>query len=90
MTCICWIKLVFLKEVETAMSMIKALTAMLNKSVISAESQETPLEGGTVGNVRLISGEAVTNEGEKIPFKIVYKSHKKFERSMIRTHGEYA
>jgi hypothetical protein len=63
------------------MSMVKALTAMLNKSVISAESQETPLDGGTVGNVRLISGTAITSEDEKIPFKIVYKSHEKFERS---------
>ena len=60
--------------------MIKALTNMLNKSVISAECQETPLDGGTIGDVRLISGNAITDIDEKIPFKIVYKSHEKFER----------
>lgn len=60
--------------------MTKALTAMLKKTVISAEYQETPLDGGTIGDVRLISGEAVTDTNEKISFKMVYKSHEKFER----------
>jgi len=60
--------------------MIKALTTMLNKTILSFESQETPLDGGTIGNIRLISGKAITDTGETIPFKLVYKSHEKFER----------
>ena len=60
--------------------MIKALTAMLNKPVVSFECEETPLDGGTVGDVRLISGSAITDKGEKIPFKMVYKTHEKFTR----------
>jgi len=61
--------------------MIKALIAMLNKPVVSFECEEAPLDGGTVGDVRLISGNAVTDIGEKIPFKMVYKTHEKFERA---------
>lgn len=60
--------------------MIKALTNMLKKTVCSFEYKETALDGGTIGDVRLISGNAITDTNEKIPFKIVYKSHEKFER----------
>lgn len=62
------------------MKMIKMLTSLLNKPVVSFEYEETPLDGGTIGDVRLLSGQAVTDTDERIPFKIVYKSHKKFER----------
>lgn len=61
--------------------MIKALNAMLGKNIISFECQETPLDGGTIGNVRLVSGEAVTDGNKKITFKMVYKSHEKYNRS---------
>jgi len=62
--------------------MIKALTAMLSKPVLTVErKQETPLDGGTIGDVRLISGDAITETNEQIPFKIVYKTHEKFSRA---------
>lgn len=60
--------------------MIKALTNMLKKDIRSFECKETALDGGTIGDVRLVTGTAVTVTGEMIPFKIVYKSHEKFER----------
>lgn len=39
-----------------------------------------PLQGGTVGNVHLVSGTAETAEGEKLPYRIVLKIQKKWER----------
>jgi len=61
--------------------MVKAVSTMLNKLIISVECQETPLDGGTIGDVRLISGIAITDTNEKIPFQMVYKTHEKFERA---------
>lgn len=58
---------------------VEILSKMLGATVSSANYETTQLQGGTVGNVRLISGNAVTQNGE-IPFKVVQKVQKKWER----------
>jgi len=39
-----------------------------------------PLQGGTVGNVSLVTGIAETADGEKLPYRIVLKIQKKWDR----------
>ena len=53
-----------------------ALPAKITRAVYSAEQ----LKGGTVADVLLISGTAETDSGEFLPYKIVLKTQKKWER----------
>lgn len=68
------------------MSEIKAealkevLSKMLGTNIFSIEFQTKHLHGGTVGKVQLVTGNAETTNGEKLPFKIVSKTQKKWER----------
>lgn len=56
------------------------LSKMLRKTIIHADYQLKELHGGTLGDVRLVTGMVETSEGENLPYKIVWKSQKKFER----------
>lgn len=56
------------------------LSKMLDKTIIRADYQLKELQGGTVGDVQLVTGMAETSEGENLPYKIVWKTTKKFER----------
>jgi hypothetical protein len=58
----------------------KALSNKLGKKIVKTEHQEKSLQGGTLGDVRLVSGVAETESGEKLPFEVVYKKQKKWER----------
>lgn len=49
-------------------------------NIISVDYQTTPLHGGTVGNVHLVTGIAEAVDGEKLPYRIVLKIQKKWER----------
>ncbi len=60
--------------------LIQALCKMLGKSIINADYKSKQLHGGTVGEVRLVSGIAETADGEKLPYKVVLKIQKKWER----------
>ncbi|MDR2589571.1 MAG: aminoglycoside phosphotransferase family protein [Oscillospiraceae bacterium] len=55
------------------------LNKLLNKNIINADYTTKELHGGTVGNVQLITGIAKTVD-EKIPFNVVLKVSKKWER----------
>jgi hypothetical protein len=57
---------------------------MLNAQIIRVDFQTEQLQGGTVGDVRLVSGAAETADGKKTPYKIILKVQKKWER-----HGDY-
>jgi len=57
-----------------------ALSKMLSTEIISATHQIEQLYGGTVGNVNLITGTAKTFNNADIPFKVVLKIQKKWER----------
>ena len=60
--------------------LIAALNQKFKKNIISADYQTAPLQGGTVANVSLVTGTAETVEGETLPYRIVLKSQKKWER----------
>ncbi|ATP40757.1 aminoglycoside phosphotransferase [Solibacillus sp. R5-41] len=60
--------------------LIYALNQRFKTNIISTDFQTTPLQGGTVGNVYLITGIAETVDGEKLPYRIVLKIQKKWER----------
>ncbi|MDX8367967.1 aminoglycoside phosphotransferase family protein [Cytobacillus sp. IB215665] len=61
-------------------TLINALSRQFKKDIIYADCQTTQLQGGTVGNVYLITGIAETADGEKLPYRIVLKIQKKWER----------
>ncbi|MDR0964347.1 MAG: hypothetical protein LBM60_07005, partial [Clostridium sp.] len=57
-----------------------ALGRKFGKQIIKTEHQEKSLLGGTLGDVRLVSGVAETAYGEKLPFEVVHKKQTKWER----------
>ncbi|WLR57678.1 aminoglycoside phosphotransferase family protein [Mesobacillus subterraneus] len=57
-----------------------ALSQRFKTDIISANFQSKPLQGGTVGNVYLVTGTAETTDGEKLPYRIVLKNQKKWDR----------
>jgi hypothetical protein len=60
--------------------LIYTLSKRFNTNIISTDYQTKPLHGGTVGNVKLVTGIAETVDGEKLPYRIVLKIQKKWER----------
>ena len=58
----------------------KALSKMLDTEIIHAEYKTTQLHGGTLGDVQLVTGESETVDGRIMPYKIVSKTQKKWER----------
>ena len=64
-------------------TMTDVLSKMLDTKVIHADFQTEQLHGGTLGDVQLVSGIAITSDGEKLPYKVVSKTQKKWER-----HGD--
>ncbi|MHB1151132.1 MAG: phosphotransferase [Eubacteriales bacterium] len=56
------------------------LSNMLGKNIIHAKYRTKQLQGGTLGDVRLVTGLAETMDGEKLPYKVVLKIQKKWDR----------
>lgn len=56
------------------------LSKMLDKTIIRADYQLKELQGGTIGDVQLVTGMVETSDGENLPYKVVWKTQKKFER----------
>lgn len=63
-----------------AETLIQALSKMLNTKIIGVDFQTKQLHGGTMGNVQLVTGNAKTIDGGKLPYNIVSKTQKKWER----------
>lgn len=61
----------------------EALNNMLKEKVRRINCQTEKLHGGTVGDVWLVTGTADTADGRKLPYKLVLKVQKKWER-----HGD--
>lgn len=57
-----------------------ALSQLFNTEIISPDCETVPLHGGTVGSVYLVTGNANTANGETLPYRIVLKIQKKWER----------
>ncbi|WP_213586165.1 aminoglycoside phosphotransferase family protein [Paenibacillus sp. J2TS4] len=56
------------------------LSKMFGKNIARADYQPKELQGGTLGDVRLVTGTAETSDGENLPYKVVWKTQKKWER----------
>lgn len=72
----------------------RALAKMLGKRITGATSNAQPLRGGTLGDVRLVSGLATTTGGGCLPYMLVLKRRKRWERpadpgSWRREHDLY-
>ncbi|WNS41632.1 aminoglycoside phosphotransferase family protein [Paenibacillus sp. MMS20-IR301] len=57
-----------------------ALSQLFKTKIVSADSEALSLQGGTVANVYLVSGNAESAGGESFPYRIVLKIQKKWER----------
>ena len=57
-----------------------ALNTMFRSEAHVIDCQGRPLNGGTVGQVRLITGLAQTADAGRLPFRLVEKTQRKWER----------
>ena len=57
-------------------TLTRVLSAALNENIIRADYKTERLQGGTIGDVRLVTGTAVTAGGTCLPYKLIYKTHK--------------
>lgn len=60
--------------------LLSVLNTMLGRTIERAEYETIQLHGGTLGDVKLVAGNAYTAQGEKMPYKVVWKTQKKWER----------
>ncbi|MDF9841289.1 hypothetical protein M2106_002299 [Paenibacillus sp. PastF-2] len=56
------------------------LSRQFKKEIISADFTTKSLQGGTVGNVQLVTGTAETSDGEQLSYRVVLKIQNKWER----------
>jgi hypothetical protein len=68
-----------LTEIKT-ITLTQVLSKMLGTKIICADFQSQTLHGGTLGDVRLVTGLAQSSDGRKLPYRIVTKRQKKWER----------
>lgn len=61
-------------------TLIQVLSNMLGTKIIWADFHDNQLHGGTVGEVQLLTGNAKTFDGGTLPYKVVLKTQKKWER----------
>ena len=61
-------------------ALCRAAQKLLGTTVLSTDVTATPLHGGTLGDVQLLSGTAQTTDGRALPFRIVQKTQKRWER----------
>lgn len=60
--------------------LIQVLSKMSGRNIVHASYQTKQLQGGTLGDVRLVTGMAESDDGWKQPYKVVLKIQKKWER----------
>ncbi len=68
------------KIIVSPETLTRVLRKMLGKTITRADYQTKQLQGGTLGDVRLVTGAAETTDGEKLSYKVVWKKQKKWER----------
>ncbi|WP_339222102.1 aminoglycoside phosphotransferase family protein [Paenibacillus sp. FSL H8-0332] len=61
-------------------ALYNALSVLFTTTIKSADYQTLQLHGGTLGDVQLVTGTAETADGEQLPYRIVLKIQKKWER----------
>ncbi len=60
--------------------LIRVLNKMFGREVLKASSRTEPLQGGTLGDVRLVTGLADMSSGKDLPYKVVWKTQVKWAR----------
>jgi hypothetical protein len=73
-------KKTILPKALTEDNLKNALSKMFDTQIIRVDFESKQLQGGTVGDVRLITGAAETADGEKMSYTIILKVQKKWER----------
>ena len=61
-------------------ALLLAAGNMLDTPIVHTEYQAVPLQGGTLGDVHMISGEAETEDHRTLSYRIVLKTQKQWER----------
>ena len=56
------------------------ISKLLGQTAVRAECETEQLHGGSLGDVKLVAGTAETAGGERLPFKLVWKTQKQWER----------
>ena len=59
---------------------IQVLSKMLDTKIIGVDFQAKQLQGGTVGEVQILTCNAKPADGEKLSYKIVSKTQRKWKR----------
>ena len=58
----------------------RVLSKKFNTDIVSADYSDERLDGGTLGDVRLVTGTATDINGKSIPYKVVFKTQRQWER----------
>jgi hypothetical protein len=61
-------------------TLMRVLSKMLGEKIIRADYQTRQLHGGTLGDVRLVTGIARSADHKELPYSVVLKTQKKWER----------
>jgi hypothetical protein len=67
--------------------LLMVLSNILAQTMTDARWRSNQLQGGTLGNVSLVQGEACTESGVWQPFQVVRKSQQRWIRPGILIHG---
>ncbi len=76
-------------------NLLKAISVLLKSHITKTDFTAKQLQGGTLGDVQLISGTATTSQGNNLPFSLVLKKQSRWERpgdpnSWRREHDLYS
>ena len=58
----------------------RVLSKKFSTDIVSADYTDERLDGGTLGDVRLVTGTATDINGKSIPYKVVFKTQRQWER----------
>lgn len=61
-------------------TLLKVVSKILSTDILSATCKTKSLQGGTVGDVQLLYGNAKSLNGDVLPYKVVLKTQKKWVR----------
>lgn len=61
-------------------TLVLVLGKMFSSSIVFADIQVEQLHGGTLGDVRLVTGMAETADGDRLPYRVVWKTQRRWER----------
>lgn len=73
-------KILLTLTAENVQTLFRVLSSMFHTKVKDAAYELKPLHGGTVGAVYLVAGSAELINGESIPYNVVLKKQKKWNR----------